>query len=163
MQSEYKETIERRYFTITGQNPDEETIEELMSSGNSKSLLQKAIKDQGRGEISETISVIQERHDGVKVMEKNLMELHEIFLDMGALVEDQNHQIKDIKRHVTQANSFVRNVSKEVQGAKQIQKTTRQWTCIGFFAVLVGIVIIMPLFPMLLRNFTNSTLMFMRI
>lgn len=163
MQAEYKETVDRRYFTITGQNADEETIEKLISSGNSESLLQKAIQDQGRGEISETISEIQERHDAVKEIEKKLMELHEIFLDMGALVEDQNYQINGIERHVAQANSFVRNVSKEVQEAKQIQKTKRQWICIAMFAVLVGIVIIMPLFPMLVRNITNTKLMLMRI
>ncbi|KAE8733225.1 SYP124 protein [Hibiscus syriacus] len=37
MQAEYKETVERRYFTITGEKPDEETIENLISSGERQS------------------------------------------------------------------------------------------------------------------------------
>lgn len=31
--STYKETIERRYFTITGENPDEKTVDLLISTG----------------------------------------------------------------------------------------------------------------------------------
>lgn len=34
MMSEYKETVGRRYFTVTGENPDEEVIDKIISSGN---------------------------------------------------------------------------------------------------------------------------------
>lgn len=34
MMTEYKETVGRRYFTVTGENPDEEVIEKIISSGN---------------------------------------------------------------------------------------------------------------------------------
>ncbi|CAL5355129.1 unnamed protein product [Camellia sinensis] len=33
MADEYKETVERRYFTVTGQKADEDTIENLIASG----------------------------------------------------------------------------------------------------------------------------------
>lgn len=32
--TEYKETIKRRYFTVTGENPDEDTVDRLISTGN---------------------------------------------------------------------------------------------------------------------------------
>ncbi|KAF9593720.1 hypothetical protein IFM89_024724 [Coptis chinensis] len=47
--SEYKETVKRRFFTITGESPDDKTVEILISTGESESLLQKAIQEQGRG------------------------------------------------------------------------------------------------------------------
>lgn len=34
MMTEYKETVGRRYFTVTGENPDEEVIEKIISSGD---------------------------------------------------------------------------------------------------------------------------------
>lgn len=34
MMTEYKETVGRRYFTVTGEHPDEEVIEKIISSGN---------------------------------------------------------------------------------------------------------------------------------
>ncbi|RYQ82381.1 hypothetical protein Ahy_B10g100967 [Arachis hypogaea] len=112
MQHEYKETIERRYFTITGEKADEETIENLISSGESENLVQKAIREQGRGQIMDTISEIQERHDAVKEIEKNLIELHQVFLDMAALkkVKDQIiiiiMAIKNTCMHASHAQVF---------------------------------------------------------
>lgn len=49
--SEYRETVGRRYFTVTGEKPDERTIETLISSGESETFLQKAIQEQGRGQV----------------------------------------------------------------------------------------------------------------
>jgi syntaxin 1B/2/3 len=31
--TEYRETVERRYFTVTGENPDEKTLDLLISTG----------------------------------------------------------------------------------------------------------------------------------
>ncbi|PKI74740.1 hypothetical protein CRG98_004849 [Punica granatum] len=146
MNAEYKETVERRYFTITGQKPDEDTIENLISSGESESFLQKAIQDQGRGQILDTISEIQERHDAVKEIEKNLIELHQVFLDMAALVESQGQQLNDIEAHVSHANSFVRRGTDQLQTAREYQKSSRKWTCI---AILLGaLVIFIIVFPL---------------
>lgn len=147
MTAEYKETVERRYFTITGEKANEETIENLISSGESESFLQKAIQEQGRGQILDTISEIQERHDAVKEIEKNLIELHQVFLDMAALVEAQGHQLNDIESHVAHASSFVRRGTDQLQEASGYQKSSRKWTCI---AISVGaVVVIVLLFPLL--------------
>ncbi|OMO76550.1 hypothetical protein CCACVL1_15579 [Corchorus capsularis] len=148
MQSEYKETVERRYFTITGQKADEDTIENLISSGESESFLQRAIQEQGRGQIMDTISEIQERHDAVKEIEKNLIELHQIFLDMAALVEAQGHQLNDIESHVAHASSFVRRGTENLQEAREYQKDSRKWTCIAIMAgCILLLIILLPLLP----------------
>lgn len=136
---EYKETVERRYFTVTGQKPDEETIESLISSGESESFLQKAIQEQGRVQIVETISEIQERHDTVKEIERSLLELHQVFLDMATLVEAQGHQLSDIESNVARANSFVRRGTEQLQFSREYQKSSRKCTCI---AIILGAVII---------------------
>ncbi|XP_024157820.1 syntaxin-124 [Rosa chinensis] len=153
MTAEYKETVERRYFTITGEKASEDTIENLIASGESENFMQKAIQEQGRGQIMDTISEIQERHDAVKEIEKNLIELHQIFLDMAALVEAQGHQLNDIESHVMHASSFVRRGTDQLQEAKEQQKKSRKWACI---ATLLGIVLlILILIPILLQVFPH--------
>ncbi|GKV45908.1 hypothetical protein SLEP1_g52935 [Rubroshorea leprosula] len=153
MNAEYKETVERRYFTITGQKADEETIENLIASGESESFMQKAIQEQGRGQILDTISEIQERHDAVKEIEKNLIELHQVFLDMAALVEAQGHQLNDIESHVAHASSFVRRGTEQLQDAREYQKDSRKWTCIAIaLGILLLIVILVPLLPTIFHH-----------
>lgn len=151
MTNEYKETVERRYFTITGEKASEEMIENLISSGESESFLQKAIQEQGRGQIMDTISEIQERHEAVKEIEKNLLELHQVLLDMAALVEAQGHQLINIESHVAHASSFVRRGTDHLQDAREYQKSSRKWTCIAIAAgAVLVVVLILPLLPSIL-------------
>ncbi|KAJ8434766.1 hypothetical protein Cgig2_008619 [Carnegiea gigantea] len=146
MSSEYKETVERRYFTVTGEKADEETIEKLISSGESESFLQKAIQAQGRGQIMDTVKEIQERHDAIKEIERNLLELHQIFLDMAALVEAQGQQLNDIASNVKRASSFVSQGANELVVAKEHQKSSRKWTCIAIIlAIVLVLVILLPI------------------
>ncbi|CAE5962800.1 unnamed protein product [Arabidopsis arenosa] len=148
MNAEYKETVERRYFTITGEQADEQTIENLISSGESENFLQKAIQEQGRGQILDTISEIQERHDAVKEIEKNLIELHQVFLDMAALVEAQGQQLNDIESHVSKASSFVRRGTDQLQDAREYQKSSRKWTCYAILLfIVVFILLLIPALP----------------
>ncbi|KAL6990982.1 hypothetical protein U1Q18_009102 [Sarracenia purpurea var. burkii] len=150
MAAEYKETVERRYFTITGEKANEETIENLIASGESESFLQKAIQEQGRGQILDALSEIQERSDAVKEIERNLLELHQVFLDMAALVEAQGSQLNDIESHVAHASSFVRRGTDQLQEARVYQKSSRKWTCIALvLGIVVVIVVIIILFPLL--------------
>ncbi|KAG4957656.1 hypothetical protein JHK85_044036 [Glycine max] len=57
--------------------------------GESETFLQKVVQEQGRGRIMDTINEIQEKHDVVKEIQKNLKELHQVFLDMTMLVQHQ--------------------------------------------------------------------------
>eukprot|EP00249_Psilotum_nudum_P018502 c26840_g1_i1 orf=646-1581(-) len=139
---EYRETIERRYFTVTGQKAKEETVEYIIETGESENFLQKAIQEQGRGQVMETIKEIQERHDAVMEIEKNLLELHQIFLDMAVLVEAQGEQLNDIEHYVNQAASFVDKGAQQLHTARQYQKSSRKCMCIGIILVLVLILII---------------------
>uniref|UniRef100_A0A9I9CWP4 t-SNARE coiled-coil homology domain-containing protein n=1 Tax=Cucumis melo TaxID=3656 RepID=A0A9I9CWP4_CUCME len=135
--SEYRETVQRRYYTVTGENPDEKTIDVLISTGESETFLQKAIQEQGRGRILDTISEIQERHDAVKDLERNLKELHQVFMDMAVLVHEQGEKLDDIESQVNRAHSFVRGGTQELTTARVYQKNTRKWTIIAIIILLL--------------------------
>lgn len=140
--AEYRETVQRRYYTVTGENPDEKTVDMLISTGESETFLQKAIQEQGRGRILDTIAELQERHDAVKDMERNLMELHQVFLDMAVMVQHQGEQLDDIEAQVNRAHSFVRGGTEHLQTARKLQKNTRKWTCWAIIILLIIILIV---------------------
>ncbi|KAL6585501.1 hypothetical protein OROMI_002145 [Orobanche minor] len=142
MSSEYRETVQRRYFTVTGENPGEKILDSLIETGQSETFLQKAIQEQGRGQVMDTIAEIQERHDAVKEMERNLMELHQVFLDMAVLVQSQGEQLDDIESQVKRASSFVRGGTQQLEVARKHQKNTRKWACFGISILLIVVLII---------------------
>lgn len=136
---EYRDTVKRRYYTVTGENVNEAVLEDLISTGESETFLQKAIQVQGRGQVMDTISEIQERHDAVQAIEKNLMALHQVFLDMSVLVESQGEQLDNIESHVERASSYVRGGTRHLEVAKKLQRNSRKWYC---FAILLLLIII---------------------
>ncbi|KVI00040.1 syntaxin-121-like [Cynara cardunculus var. scolymus] len=142
MSVEHRETVQRRYYTVTGENPDEATVDNLISTGQSETFLQKAIQEQGRGQVMETVLEIQERHDAVTVIERNLKELHQVFMDMAVLVEHQGEQLDDIESHVNRANSYVTRGTNQLVEARKKQKNTRKWTCFAILLLLIIIAII---------------------
>ncbi|PIA54299.1 hypothetical protein AQUCO_00900679v1 [Aquilegia coerulea] len=146
--SEYKETVERRYYTVTGEKPDDQTVETLISTGQSETFMQKAIQEQGRGKIVDTISEIQERYTAAKDIERSLQELHQVFLDISVLVQVQGEQLDDIESHVTRAASFIQSGTKQLHKAKSHQRNTRKWTC--YAIILLIIILLIILLPILL-------------
>ncbi|XP_073038008.1 syntaxin-related protein KNOLLE [Primulina eburnea] len=144
MMSEYKETVGRRYFTVTGENPDEEIIDKIISSGNGnggEEFLSRAIQEHGRGKVLETVVEIQDRHDAAKEIERSLLELHQIFLDMAVMVEAQGEQMDDIEHHVTNAAQYVGDGTKNLKTAKEYQRSSRRCLCLGIILLLVLILV----------------------
>jgi syntaxin 1B/2/3 len=67
-----------RYFTVTGEKPDEATLDTLVETGEGERFLQRAIQEQGRGRVIDVISEIQERHTAVTQIERSLLELQQV-------------------------------------------------------------------------------------
>ncbi|KAK1390627.1 Syntaxin-related protein KNOLLE [Heracleum sosnowskyi] len=147
MMSEYKESVGRQYYTVTGEYPDEDVIEKIISDGNGgEQFMAKAIQEHGRGKVLETVVEIQDRHDAAKEIEKSLLELHQVFLDMAVMVEAQGEQMDDIEHHVMNAAQYVSDGSKNLKTAKGYQKSSRRCMCIGIILLLILIlVIVLPI------------------
>lgn len=142
IQQEYREVVERRVFTVTGNRPDEETIDRLIETGDSEQIFQKAIQEQGRGQVMDTLAEIQERHDTVRELERKLLELQQIFLDMAVLVEAQGDMLDNIESQVSSAVDHVQSGTVALQKAKKLQKNSRKWMCIAIIILLLIVVII---------------------
>ncbi|XP_044483842.1 syntaxin-132-like [Mangifera indica] len=139
---EYREVVERRVYTVTGATADEETIDKLIETGDSEQIFQKAIQEQGRGQIIDTLAEIQERHDAVRDLERKLLELQQIFLDMAVLVDAQGEMLDNIESQVSSAVDHVQSGNTALQKAKKLQKSSRKWMCIAIIILLIIVVII---------------------
>ncbi|KAL5972750.1 hypothetical protein ACLOJK_039555 [Asimina triloba] len=141
IQDEYREVVERRVFTVTGTKPDDKTIDLLIETGNSEQIFQTAIQE-GRGQILDTVEEIQERHDAVKEIEKKLLELHQVFLDMAVLVEAQGEVLDNIEIQVTNAVDHVQSGTDALKTAKSLQKKSRKCMMIAIILLLVIAIIV---------------------
>ncbi|XP_042398590.1 syntaxin-132-like [Zingiber officinale] len=142
IQQEYREVVERRVITVTGNQPNEETIDQLIETGNSEQIFQNAIQEQGRGQVMDTLAEIQERHNTVKDLERKLLELQQIFIDMAVLVDAQGEMLDNIETQVSSAVDHVQSGTVALQKAKTLQKNSRKWMCFAILILLLVVVII---------------------
>ncbi|XP_054811941.1 syntaxin-132-like isoform X1 [Prosopis cineraria] len=142
IQDEYREVVERRVITVTGTRPDDETIDHLIETGSSEQIFQKAMLETGRGQVLNTVEEIQERHDTVKEIEKRLLDLHQIYLDMAVLVDAQGEILDNIESQVNNAVDHVQRGTSVLQNAKKLQKNSRKWMCIAIIILLLIVAII---------------------
>eukprot|EP00197_Chlamydomonas_leiostraca_P011442 CAMPEP_0202869470 /NCGR_PEP_ID=MMETSP1391-20130828/12469_1 /ASSEMBLY_ACC=CAM_ASM_000867 /TAXON_ID=1034604 /ORGANISM="Chlamydomonas leiostraca, Strain SAG 11-49" /LENGTH=310 /DNA_ID=CAMNT_0049549791 /DNA_START=174 /DNA_END=1103 /DNA_ORIENTATION=+ len=142
IQDEYREVVERRVYTVTGQHMAEDDIDRMIETGEAENIFQKAMLEQGRGRVLDTLAEIQERHRAVKDLEQSLLELHQIFLDMAVLVEAQGEMLDNIEKQVARSVEYVQGGTQALQDAKQLQKKTRKMMCCALFIVLIVALII---------------------
>ncbi|TMX05204.1 hypothetical protein EJD97_001207, partial [Solanum chilense] len=140
--NEYREVVERRVYTVTGNRADEETIDRLIETGDSEQIFQKAIREQGRGQIMDTLAEIQERHDAVRELERKLLELQQIFLDMAVLVDAQGDMLDNIESQVSAAVDHVQSGNTALRKAKSLQRNSRKWMCIAIIILLIIVAVI---------------------
>ncbi|KAG0472502.1 hypothetical protein HPP92_017048 [Vanilla planifolia] len=119
IQEEYREIVQRRFFTATGINPTEEMIDELIESGNSEKIFQKAFHEMRRVQI---------------------------FMDMAVLVESQGEMLDNIEIQVANAVNHVQNGTEALHTAKILQKKSRKCMIVAIvFLLIVAIVIVLSI------------------
>ncbi|GAB2254869.1 hypothetical protein Droror1_Dr00008647 [Drosera rotundifolia] len=139
---EYREVVERRVYTVTGAYADDETIDQLIETGDSEQIFQKAIQEQGRGQIMDTLAEIQERHDAAREVERKLLELQQIFFDMAILVDAQGDLLDNIELQLSSAVDHVQRGGDMLQRAKSLQKNSRKWMCFAVLILLIMVAVI---------------------
>lgn len=122
--AEHKEGLRKQYSNANGKEPSEEAIEKMMQ----ERVIEKGVVEN------------QDRHEAVKEIQKSLVELHQVFLDMAVMVETQGDQMNNIEQNVVNAGGYVNGGMKELDRANRM-KRTRTWACWIGALVLVFLLI----------------------
>ncbi|RWR82415.1 syntaxin-112 [Cinnamomum micranthum f. kanehirae] len=135
--AEHNEDLKRRYFNATGQEASEEIIEKMLLGGGQIEAFEK------KGELN---LENQERQEAVKQIQRSLMKLHQVFLDMALLVEAQGEHIDDIEQNVVRAGVYISGGTQHLAAANATRKKHRKWAVwimvLVLILILVGIVLI---------------------
>ncbi|CAN7052037.1 unnamed protein product [Brassica oleracea var. botrytis] len=92
-------------------------------------------------QIMDTLAEIQERHDAVRGLEKKLLDLQQVFLDMAVLVDAQGEMLDNIENMVSSAVDHVQSGNNQLTKALKKQKSSRKWMCIAILILLIIVII----------------------
>ncbi|KAI8381514.1 t-SNARE [Radiomyces spectabilis] len=141
-QQKYRQRVERQ-IRIVKPDATSDEIERTLDSDEAPQIFAQSLMHSNRsGQARAVLSEVQSRHDDIKKIEKTILELHQLFVDMQMLVESQGETIKQIEMHTESAVVDLEQGNKDIAHAIVSAKKTRakKWCCLGI-AIILAILI----------------------
>jgi len=85
---------------------------------------------------------VQGKYQDVLALEASVAEVHQMFLDLALLTEQQGELLDQIETQVKAASDYIEEGNSELTKAIEIQKSIRQKQCCIIVIVLVIIAIV---------------------
>ncbi|KAJ8000909.1 hypothetical protein DPEC_G00185280 [Dallia pectoralis] len=112
-----------RQLEITGKTTTDEELEEMLEGGNaavfSAGIMESGISRQALNEI-------EARHKDIVRLESSIKELHDMFVDIAMLVENQGGMIDRIESNMDQSVGFVERAVADTKKAAKFQQEARR-------------------------------------
>lgn len=129
-----------RQLEITGKATTDEELEEMLEGGNAAvftaGITESKINQQALNEI-------EARHKDIMRLESSIKELHDMFMDIAMLVENQGGLIERIESNMDQSVGFVERAVADTKKAAKFQQEARRkqmliFCCCVILAVVLG-------------------------
>ncbi|KAI5695097.1 hypothetical protein M8J75_010799 [Diaphorina citri] len=126
-QTDYRERCKgriQRQLEITGRTTTNEELEAMLDTGNPAVFTQGIIME--TQQAKQTLADIEARHADIIKLENSIRELHDMFMDMAMLVENQGEMIDRIEYHVEHAVDYVQTATQDTKKALKYQSKARR-------------------------------------
>ncbi|KAI7862427.1 t-SNARE [Spinellus fusiger] len=141
----YRQRVERQIRIVRPDVTDEE-IDAVIESDKQNSIFAQSLMQSSRsGQARAVINEVQSRHDDIKKIEKTIIELQQLFMDMQMLVENQGHVIDTIENNAESTANDMEQGVKHIDSAIKKAKATRakKWCCFVIFIILCVVIAIL--------------------
>jgi len=140
-QADYRDRCKariQRQLEITGRVTTDDEIEEMIESGN-PAIFTQGIEMETQ-QAKQTLAEIEARHSDIMKLEKSILELRDLFVDLATLVEMQGEMVNRIENHVAMSKSHVDKGRVEVNQAIAYRSKARLKKLICFTILILLIV-----------------------
>eukprot|EP01125_Pyxidicula_operculata_P005965 TRINITY_DN2084_c0_g1_i1.p1 TRINITY_DN2084_c0_g1~~TRINITY_DN2084_c0_g1_i1.p1 ORF type:complete len:266 (-),score=59.83 TRINITY_DN2084_c0_g1_i1:84-881(-) len=118
LQSRHNEEVRNLVISqvkIVKPNATEEEVENVIQSGGDQ------IFATSKSAAQDSLNYIKDRHNEIVALEKSLEEVHQLFVDMAVLVEEQSEKINRIAFQVANVKKDILAATEDLREAKKIK------------------------------------------
>ena len=146
-QNKYKTEIKKkvkRQVQIVKPDASPEEIDAVLKSGKGADEVfkQAILQGEAADSIRNMYMNVQGKYQDVLALEASVAEVHQMFLDLALLTEQQGELLDQIETQVKAASDYIEEGNSELTKAIEIQKSIRQKQCCIIVIVLVIIAIV---------------------
>ncbi|KAL0090758.1 t-SNARE [Phycomyces blakesleeanus] len=123
-----------------------EEVDQLIGSNETPQIFAQSIMQAGRrGQANAVLSEVQLRNDDIKNIEKTILELHQLFMDMAMMVEQQGEVLNQTEQHAENTTHDVETGHNHLIKAIKSARATRakKWCCFVLFLILCVVIAIL--------------------
>jgi t-SNARE complex subunit (syntaxin) len=144
----------QRQLEITGKPTSDEEIERMLESGNMQIFSESYLNETKMAK--QTLADINARHKDILKLEKSILELHDMFMDMAMLVESQGEMIDNIEKNITSTVDFVESAKVDTKKAVENKRAAMKKKIIIIIIGVVVVVVLIIILVVVLLKYTQT-------
>ncbi|KAG0369870.1 t-SNARE [Gamsiella multidivaricata] len=142
----YQNRMERQYKIV---KPDatQAEVAQVLEGDNQQVFAQSVLQSTRYGDANRALREVQTRHDDIKKIEKTILELQQLFIDMETLVTDQGVVMDSVEQNTQQADTNLESGNQQVDSAITNARGARRkkWICLIISIILLIIIVLIVL------------------
>ena len=145
------EQIEKRQIKVVLPDMSDEKVQEIIDSGKSAEVVQQALVSDN---LQETVRMIEERHDEILKLERQVREIFELFNDLATLVDLQQESLDVISVNISNARRKVEDAEVVLVEARryQVKARNRKICCCLLVLCIIAVVVVLPTVLSTIKN-----------
>lgn len=96
-------------------------------------------------QAKESLADIEARHKDIIKLENSICELHDMFMDLAILVENQGEMIDRIQFHVSSASEYIDDAVPDTNRAMKYQRKSRRKNILILICIIMLSILILLL------------------
>ncbi|KAI9799906.1 MAG: Plasma membrane t-SNARE, secretory vesicle fusion [Piccolia ochrophora] len=136
--------FERQYRIVRPDASDAEVREAVEDTSNNQIFSQALLQSDRRGQAQTTIQNVKNRHEAIQKIERDMIELAQLFQDMEALVVQQEPAVAQIEQKGEQVTEDVGRANTEISGAieKARSRNRKKWWCLLIVLLIIIVIVV---------------------
>lgn len=142
-QSNAKERLARQCRVVKPDLTDEE-IDSIIETGDAQVFKEGILEKDLREKATQALAYVENKHNDIVRLTESIKELHGMFVDLAALVDNQADLIDDIETNCRSAVEYTEKAIENLHAAAVLQKKARSKMCFivcMLVCVLIGVMI----------------------
>ncbi|OAP62418.1 syntaxin 1B/2/3/4 [Fonsecaea erecta] len=139
-----QEQMARQYRIVRPDASDAEVREAVEDPNNQQIFSSALIQSDRRGEAQTVARNVSQRHEDIQKIERQMIELAQLFQDLEALVVQQEPAVTQIEEQGEQVAEHVAKANVELEGAVVKARAARRkkWICLGIVLLIIIIIVV---------------------
>ncbi|KAJ4364368.1 hypothetical protein N0V95_000777 [Ascochyta clinopodiicola] len=133
-----------RQYRIVRPDATEEEVREAVADPEAPIFQQALLNSDRRGQASSTLRNVKERHEAIQNIERQMVELAQLFQDLDQIVQQQEPLVANIEQKGEEIHDNVVQANTEIGGAieKARSRNRKKWWCLLIVLLIIIVVVV---------------------